>query len=166
MYLGNYDFWYETSQLMARQSKDLNKKNEQRAKELKDFIARFSANASKSKQATSRKKELEKLTIDDFKPSSRKYPFIDFKYDQEIGREILNVKNLTKKGLFKNLSFTMNREDKIVVLSSNGLATSTLFNIIMGIEEADSGSGNWERQLKHLTYHKITVNILKVVIYH
>ena len=98
MYLGNYDFWYETSQLMARQLKDQNKKAEQRAKELKEFIARFSANASKSKQATSRKKELEKLTIDDFKPSSRKYPFIDFKFETEIGKEILQVDHLTKKG--------------------------------------------------------------------
>ncbi len=147
MYLGNYDFWYETSQLMARQAKDLNKKNEQRAKELKDFIARFAANASKSRQATSRKKELEKLTIEDFKPSSRKYPFIDFKYEQEIGKELLNVKNLTKKGLFKNLSFTLNREDKIAILSSNSLATTTLFNILMGIEEADSGSVTWGKTI-------------------
>lgn len=148
MYLGNYDFWYETSQLMARQAKDLNKKNEQRAKELKDFISRFAANASKSRQATSRKKELEKLTIEDFKPSSRKYPFIDFKYEQEIGKEILNVKNLTKKGMFKNLSFTINRDDKIVILSSNSLATTTLFNILMGIEEADSGSIHWGKTIK------------------
>lgn len=147
MYLGNYDFWYETSQLLARQSKDLNKKNEQRAKELKEFIARFAANASKSKQATSRKKELEKLTIEDFKPSSRKYPFIDFKYEQEIGKELLNVKNLTKKGLFKNLSFTVNREDKITILSSNSLATTTLFNILMGLESADSGSVNWGKTI-------------------
>ncbi|MDD4110431.1 MAG: ABC-F family ATP-binding cassette domain-containing protein [Clostridia bacterium] len=148
MYLGNYDFWYETSQLMARQSKDLNKKNEQRAKELKDFIARFSANASKSKQATSRKKELEKLTINDFKPSSRKYPFIDFKYEQEIGKEILNVKNLTKKGLFKNLSFTLSREDKMVILASNSLVPTTLFNILMGLDKADSGSVNWGKTIK------------------
>jgi ATPase subunit of ABC transporter with duplicated ATPase domains len=148
MYLGNYDFWYETSQLMARQAKDLNKKNEQRAKELKDFIARFAANASKSRQATSRKKELEKLTIEDFKPSSRKYPFIDFKYEQEIGKEILNVKNLTKKGMFKDLSFSVNRDDKIVLLSSNSLITTTLFNILMGLEEADSGSIHWGKTIK------------------
>ena len=148
MYLGNYDFWYETSQLMARQAKDLNKKNEQRAKELKDFIARFAANASKSRQATSRKKELEKLTIEDFKPSSRKYPFIDFKYEQEIGKELLNVKNLTKKGLFNNLSFTLNREDKIVILSSNSLVATTLFNILMGLDEADSGSVHWGKTIK------------------
>lgn len=100
MMLGNYDFWYETNQLLQKQAKDQNKKAEQRAKELKDFIARFSANASKAKQATSRKKELEKLTIEDFKISSRRYPYIDFRFDQEIGREILVVKNLTKKRLF------------------------------------------------------------------
>ena len=115
MYLGNYDFWYETSQLMARQAKEQNKKAEQRAKELKDFIARFAANASKSKQATSRKKELEKLTLDDFKPSSRKYPYINFEYTQEIGKEILKVENLTKKGMFNNLSFTVSRDDKIEI---------------------------------------------------
>ena len=106
MFLGNYDFWYETSQLLLRQQKDQNKKAEQRAKELKDFIARFSANASKSKQATSRKRELEKLTIEDLKPSSRKYPYVDFKFEQAIGKEILKVTNLTKKGMFKNLSFS------------------------------------------------------------
>lgn len=151
MYLGNYDFWYETSQLMARQAKDLNKKNEQRAKELKEFIARFAANASKSRQATSRKKELEKLTIEDFKPSSRKYPFIDFKFEQEIGKELLSVKNLTKKGLFNNLSFTINRDDKMVILSSNSLVPTTLFNILMGLEEADSGTINWGKTIK-VTY--------------
>lgn len=148
MYLGNYDFWYETSQLMSRQLKDQNKKKEQRAKELKEFIARFSANASKSRQATSRKKELEKLTIEDFKPSSRKYPFIDFKYEQDIGKEVLIVKDLTKKGMFHNLSFTLNKEDKIAILSANSLATTTLFNILMGIEEADSGHIHWGKTIK------------------
>ena len=140
MYLGNYDFWYETSQLLARQAKEQNKKAEQRAKELKDFIARFSANASKSKQATSRKKELEKLTLEDFKPSSRKYPYVDFRYEQEIGKEILKVENLTKKGMFKNLSFTVEKDQKIVFLSSNSLVLTTLFNILAGKEEADSGT--------------------------
>lgn len=140
MYLGNYDFWYETSQLLARQAKEQNKKAEQRAKELKDFIARFSANASKSKQATSRKKELEKLTLEDFKPSSRKYPYVDFRYEQEIGKEILKVENLSKKGMFNNLSFTVEKDQKIVFLSSNSLVLTTLFNILAGKEEADSGT--------------------------
>lgn len=147
MMLGNYDFWYETSQLIARQQKDLNKKNEDRAKELKDFIARFAANASKSKQATSRKKELEKLTIADFKPSSRKYPFIDFKFEGEIGKDILFVENLTKKGFFENLSFSVGREDRIAFLSGNSLATTALFNILMGLEEADSGTIRWGKTI-------------------
>ncbi|MDD3862532.1 MAG: ATP-binding cassette domain-containing protein, partial [Clostridia bacterium] len=124
MILGNYDFWYETSQLLARQSEERNKKAEQRASELKDFIARFSANASKSRQATSRKKELEKLTIEDFKPSSRKYPFIDFKFEQGVGKEILIVKKLTKKGYFKDITFSINPEDKVAVISGNALATT------------------------------------------
>lgn len=148
MTIGNYDFWYETNQLIAKQKKEQNKKAEDRAKELKEFIARFSANASKSKQATSRKKELEKLTIDEFKPSSRRYPFIDFKYEQEIGKEILVVKNLCKKGMFQNLSFTMQRDDKIAFLSDNSLALTTLFNIISGKEQADSGTINWGKTIK------------------
>ena len=148
MYLGNYDFWYETSQLMARQLKDQNKKAEQRAKELKEFIARFSANASKSKQATSRKKELEKLTIDDFKPSSRKYPFIDFKFESEIGKEILQVEHLTKKGFFNDLSFTVGKDEKIAILCSNSLAVTTLFDILMGKIEPDSGTFRWGKTIK------------------
>lgn len=149
MYLGNYDFWYETSQLLARQAKEQNKKAEQRAKELKDFIARFSANASKSKQATSRKKELEKLTIEDFRPSSRKYPYVDFKYEQEIGKEILKVEKLSKAGMFKNLSFTVERDQKIVFLSSNSLVLTTLFNILAGKEEAESGTIHWGKTIKY-----------------
>ena len=149
--LGNYDFWYETNQLLQKQAKDQNKKAEQRAKELKDFIARFSANASKAKQATSRKKELEKLTIDDFKISSRRYPYIDFRYEQEIGKEILIVKNLTKKGFFENLSFSVRREDKIVFLANNSLAITKLFEILMGKEQADSGTVNWGKTIK-VTY--------------
>ncbi len=148
MMLGNYDFWYETNQLLQKQAKDQNKKAEQRAKELKDFIARFSANASKAKQATSRKKELEKLTIEDFKISSRRYPFIDFKYEQEIGKEILVVKNLCKKGYFNNLSFSVNRDDKIVILSNNSLAPTMLFNILMGLDTQDSGTINWGKTIK------------------
>ena len=149
MYLGNYDFWYETSQLLARQAKEQNKKAEQRAKELKDFIARFSANASKSKQATSRKKELERLTIEDFKPSSRKYPYVDFRFDQEIGKEILKVNKLTKAGMFKNLSFNVEKGQKIVFLSSNSLVLTTLFNILAGKEQADSGNVMWGKTIKY-----------------
>ena len=149
MFLGNYDFWYETSQLLARQQKDQNKKAEQRAKELKEFIARFSANASKSRQATSRKKELEKLTIDDFKPSSRKYPYINFDFEQQIGKEILIVKNLTKKGFFNNISFSIREGDKVAVLSNNALATTMLFDILSGKEEADSGVVHWGKTIKY-----------------
>ena len=148
MMLGNYDFWYETSQLLAKQLKDQNKKAEQRAKELKDFIARFAANASKSKQATSRKRELEKLTIEDIKISSRKYPYINFEFDQDIGKEILNVKDLTKKGYFENLSFTVSKDDKIVVMANNSLAPTMLYNILTGKEQADSGSFAWGKTIK------------------
>ncbi len=140
MFIGNYDFWYESSQLILRQMKDQNKKAEQRAKELKEFIARFSANASKSKQATSRKRELEKLTIEDIKPSSRKYPYINFDFEQEIGKEVLKVENLSKAGYFKNLSFNIEKGQKVVIFAKNSQITTALFNIIMGKEEADSGS--------------------------
>lgn len=149
MYLGNYDFWYETSQLLLRQSKEQNKKAEQRAKELKDFIARFAANASKSKQATSRKKELEKLTIEDLKPSSRKYPYIDFRYEQEIGKEILKVEGLTKKGMFKNLTFNVEKDQKIAFFAKNNQVLTTLFNIIQGKEEADSGIVRWGKTINY-----------------
>lgn len=148
MYLGNYDFWYETSQLLAKQAKDQNKKAEQRAKELKEFIARFSANASKSKQATSRKKELEKLTIEDFKPSSRKYPYVDFKYEQAIGKEILKVEGLAKKGMFKGLTFNIEADQKVVFLAKNSLVLTTLFNILMGKEKADAGNVFWGKTIK------------------
>lgn len=143
MMLGNYDFWYETSQLLLRQQKEQNKKAEARAKELKDFIARFAANASKSRQATSRKKELERLTIEDIKPSNRKYPFIDFKFEQKLGKEILIVKNLTIKPFIENLSFTVNHEDKIAFLSSNSLVTTKLFNVLAGVEQPDAGVIHW-----------------------
>ena len=149
MYLGNYDFWYETSQLLLRQAKEQNKKAEQRAKELKDFIARFAANASKSKQATSRKKELEKLTLEDIKPSSRKYPYIDFRFEQEIGKEILKVENLTKKGMFKNLSFNVEKDQKIAFFAKNSQILTTLFNILQGKEEADSGSVKWGKTINY-----------------
>lgn len=148
IFVGNYDFWYESSQLLARQAKDVNKKSEQRAKELQDFIARFAANASKSKQATSRKKELERLTFVDIKPSSRKYPFIDFKPERDVGNEILTVENLTKKGFFENLSFTVQKDQKICFLSQNSKRITMLFKILMGEEEADSGSFKWGITIK------------------
>ena len=139
IFLGNYDFWYETSQLLLKQQKEGNKKMEARAAELKEFIARFSANASKSKQATSRKKELEKLTLADIKPSSRKYPFIDFKPERPAGNDILTIENLTKKGFFENVSFRVQKDDKILFVSKNSLQTTMLFDILMGKESADSG---------------------------
>lgn len=143
MVVGNYDFWYETSQLLARQAKEQNKKAESRAKELQEFIARFSANASKSRQATSRKKELEKLEFVDIKPSSRKYPYIDFKPEREIGNEVLYVDGLTKKGWFENVSFTVTKTDKIAFLSDKSQIITMLFKILIGEEEADSGSFRW-----------------------
>lgn len=139
IYVGNYDFWYETSQLLLRQQKDQNKKMEARAKELQDFIARFSANASKSRQATSRKKELEKLTINDLKPSSRKYPYVDFKFEREAGNDILFVENLTKKGVFENISFVANKGDKIAFLSDKSTTITTLFNILAGEDKEYEG---------------------------
>ncbi|MEG2159465.1 MAG: ATP-binding cassette domain-containing protein, partial [Clostridia bacterium] len=139
IFVGNYDFWYESSQLIVRQLRDQNAKAEQRAKELQDFIARFSANASKSKQATSRKKELEKLTIENIKPSLRKYPFIDFKFEKNIGKDILTVEHLTKKGFFEDISFTVHKDEKIGFLCSNSLSLEMLFNVISGEMSADSG---------------------------
>ncbi len=147
MYVGNYDFWYQTSQLLARQQKDQNKKAEQRAKELQDFIARFSANASKSRQATSRKKELEKLTINDFKPSMRKYPFVDFKFEKEIGNDILMVEDLTKEGYFKNLSFTVQRDEKIGSVSDKSTTVTMLYDILTGKEQPDSGTVKWGKTI-------------------
>lgn len=147
IYVGNYDFWYETSQLLLRQQKEQNKKAEARAKELQDFIARFSANASKSRQATSRKKELEKLTIDDIKPSNRKYPYINFEMEREPGNDILKVENLTKKGVFENLSFTVRHNDKIAFLCDKSIAVTTLFNILMGLDSADSGEIKWGKTI-------------------
>lgn len=143
LYVGNYEFWYESSQLMLEQMKDQNKKAEQKAKELQEFIARFSANKSKARQATSRKKLLEKLVITDIEPSNRKYPFIGFKQNREVGNDILFVENLTKKGLFENLSFTVRKGDKIAFLAENSMIITTLFNILLGREEADSGSFKW-----------------------
>ena len=148
LYLGNYDFWYQTSQLMARQQRDANKKAEQRAAELKEFIARFAANASKSRQATSRKKELENLTISDFKPSLRKYPFIDFKFEREIGNDILAVENLTKKGFFENVTFTVQKGEKIGIVSDKSTSVTMLYDILMGKEEPDAGTVKWGKTIQ------------------
>ncbi|MFA7020575.1 MAG: ATP-binding cassette domain-containing protein [Bacilli bacterium] len=138
-YVGNYDFWYQSSQLILEQSKRENVKKETRVKELETFIARFSANASKSKQATSRKKELEKITLDDLKPSSRRYPFVEWKFEKDVGNNVLEVKNLSKQGLFSNLSFTINKGDKIAFIADNSQVLTSLFDILGGISEADSG---------------------------
>ncbi len=140
LYVGNYDFWYESSQLLLKQAKDQNMKAEARKKELEEFIARFSANASKSKQATSRKKELEKITIEDLKPSSRRYPFIDFKFEKELGQDILFVENLSKPGLFKNLSFTLKRGDKVAFISPNSNIINALFAILANDDKNYTGS--------------------------
>ena len=147
VYAGNYDFWYESSQLMIRQMKEANKKKEEQIKELKEFIARFSANASKSKQATSRKKALEKIQLEEIRPSSRKYPYIDFRPKREIGNEVLEVHNISKTvdgvKLLDNISFTVGREDKIAFVGPNVLATTMLFKILAGEEEPDEGNYKW-----------------------
>ena len=147
LYAGNYDFWYESSQLMIRQMKEANKKKEEKIKELQDFIQRFSANASKSKQATSRKKALEKIQLDDIRPSSRKYPYIDFKPNREIGNEVLIVEDLCKtidgEKVLDHISFTLNHEDKVAFVGPNVNATTALFKILAGEMEPDSGSFKW-----------------------
>ncbi len=147
LYAGNYDFWYESSQLMIRQMKEANKKKEEKIKELQEFISRFSANASKSKQATSRKRALEKIQLDEIRPSSRKYPYIDFRPNREIGNEVLSVEGLTKTidgvKVLDNLTFTLNHDDKVAFVGGNELAKTTLFKILMGELEPDSGSFKW-----------------------
>ena len=147
VYPGNYDFWYESSQLALKQMKEANKKNEEKIKELQDFIARFSANASKSKQATSRKKTLEKIELDEIKPSNRKYPYIDFKPDREPGKEILKVEGLTKtingEKVLDNVTFTVKPSDKIAFLADNENAKTVLFQILAGELEPDSGTVTW-----------------------
>ena len=151
LYIGNYDFWYESSQLALKQMKESNKKKEEKIKELQAFIARFSANASKSKQATSRKKMLEKIVLDEIVPSSRKYPFIDFKPSRESGKEILSVKKLSKtvdgKKILNNISFTVLKGDKIAFVGSNSIAKTTLFRILMGEMKYDSGSIEWGKTI-------------------
>ncbi|MBP1995254.1 ABC-F family ATP-binding cassette domain-containing protein [Paenibacillus eucommiae] len=147
MYVGNYDFWYESSQLALRLSRDANKKTDEKRKELEAFIARFSANASKSKQATSRKKQLEKLTLEDIRPSNRKYPFIHFKGEREAGKQLLAVENLSKTidgvKVLDNLTFTLNKGDKVAFVGPEGLPKTTLFQILMGELEADEGTFSW-----------------------
>ena len=147
LYAGNYDFWYESSQLLVKQMKEANKKKEEKIKELQDFIQRFSANASKSKQATSRKKALEKIELDEIKPSSRKYPYIDFRPNREIGNEVLTVEGLTKTidgvKVLDNVSFIVGHEDKIAFVGANEIAKTTLFQIISGEMEPDAGTYKW-----------------------
>lgn len=147
LYAGNYDFWYESSQLMVKQMKEANRKKEEKIKELQDFIQRFSANASKSKQATSRKRALEKIELDDIKPSSRKYPYIDFRPAREIGNEVLTVNNLTKTidgvKILDHISFTLTREDKVAFVGPNELAKTVLFKILSGEMEPDEGDYKW-----------------------
>ncbi len=147
LYAGNYDFWYESSQLLIKQMKEANKKKEEKIKELQEFISRFSANASKSKQATSRKRALEKIELDEIKPSSRKYPYIDFRPEREIGNEVLTVEHLSKtingEKVLDDISFVVGHDDKIAFVGSNELAKTTLFQILVGELEPDEGSYKW-----------------------
>ena len=147
LYAGNYDFWYESSQLLVKQMKEANRKKEEKIKELQEFISRFAANASKSKQATSRKKALEKIQLDEIKPSSRKYPYIDFRPNREIGNDVLMVENLTKtidgEVILDHLNFTLNREDKVAFVGGNERAKTVLFQILTGEMEPDEGTYKW-----------------------
>ena len=147
LFAGNYDFWFESSQLIVRQQKEANRKKEEKIKELQEFIQRFSANASKSKQATSRKRALEKIELDDIKPSSRQYPYIQFKPNREIGNDVLEVHNLTKTingvKVLDNISFNLNRTDKVALVGPNELAKTVLMQIIAGEMEPDSGDYKW-----------------------
>ena len=147
LYVGNYDFWYESSQLALQMMKDQNRKKEEKIKELQEFIARFSANASKSRQATSRKKLLEKITLDDIQPSNRRYPYVAFKPEREVGNNILTVEGLSKTidgiKVLDNISFTVNKGDKIAFVGDNEIAYTTLFKILMGEIEPDSGEYKW-----------------------
>ena len=147
LYAGNYDFWFESSQLLIKQMKEANKKKEEKIKELQEFISRFSANASKSKQATSRKRALEKIQLDDMRPSSRKYPYIDFRPNREIGNEVLMVENLSKTidgvKVLDNISFTLGHDDKVAFVGANEQAITTLFKILVGEMEPDEGNYKW-----------------------
>ena len=147
LYAGNYDFWFESSQLLIKQMKEANKKKEEKIKELQEFISRFSANASKSKQATSRKRALEKIQLDDMRPSSRKYPYIDFRPNREIGNEVLMVENLSKTidgvKVLDNISFTLGHDDKVAFVGANEQAITTFFRILTGELEPDEGTYKW-----------------------
>lgn len=147
LYAGNYDFWYESSQLLIKQMKEANRKKEEKIKELQEFISRFSANASKSKQATSRKRALEKIQLDDMRPSSRKYPYIDFRPNREIGNEVLMVEGLSKTidgvKVLDNISFTLSHDDKVAFVGGNEQAKTVLFKILMGEMEPDEGTYKW-----------------------
>lgn len=159
LYAGNYDFWYESSQLLIKQMKEANRKKEEKIKELQEFISRFSANASKSKQATSRKRALEKIQLDDIKPSSRKYPYIDFRPDREIGNEVLTVDGISKTvngvKVLNNISFIVGHNDKIAFVGSNELAKTTLFQILAGELEPDEGTYNGALQPPRRTSRRI-----------
>ncbi|MDO5409556.1 MAG: ATP-binding cassette domain-containing protein [Lachnospiraceae bacterium] len=165
LYAGNYDFWYESSQLMIRQMKEANRKKEEKIKELQDFIQRFSANASKSKQATSRKRALEKIQLDEIRPSSRKYPYIDFRPEREIGNEVLTVEHLSKTidgvKVLDDISFILNREDKVALVGANELAKTTLFKILAGEMEPDEGSYKWGITTSQAYFAKDNTDIFK-----
>ncbi|EEK72876.1 MULTISPECIES: ABC-F family ATP-binding cassette domain-containing protein [Bacillus] len=147
LYVGNYDFWYESSQLALKLTQDSNKKKEEKVKELQNFIARFSSNASKAKQATSRKKLLDKITLDDIRPSSRRYPFVGFTPEREVGNDLLTVEGISKtidgEKVLDNVNFTLNKGDKVAFIGRNDIAMTTLFKILMGEMEPDSGSFKW-----------------------
>ena len=163
LYAGNYDFWYEASQLMVKQMKEANKKKEEKIKELQEFIQRFSANASKSKQATSRKRALEKIQLDEIRPSSRKYPYIDFRPEREIGNEVLTVEHLSKTidgvKVLDDVSFILGRNDKVAFVGSNELAKTTLFQILAGEMEPDEGSYKWGVTTSQAYFAKDNTNI-------
>lgn len=158
LYVGNYDFWYESSQLALQMMKDQNKKKEEKIKQLQEFIARFSANASKSKQATSRKKTLDKITLDDIQPSNRRYPFVGFKPEREVGNDILFVENISKtvdgEKVLDNVSFTVSKGDKIAFVGKNEIAITTLFKILTGEMEPDSGNYKWGITITHAYFPK------------
>ena len=158
LFVGNYDFWYESSQLISRQMSDTNKKKEEKIKELQDFIARFSANASKSKQATSRKQQLSKITIDDIKPSSRKYPFIDFKPNRNLGQSVLSLESVSKslngKVVLDNVSITIGNEDKVAIVCDDELTKSMFFDILAGREDVDSGKVHWGASTEPAYFNK------------
>lgn len=172
LFIGNYDFWLESSELIQKQMRDSNKKKEDKIKELEDFIRRFSANASKSKQATSRKKSLEKIKLDEIKASSRKYPYINFEVDRPIGKDVLEIKNLSKtidgEVVFKNLNLTINNTDKVAFVGKNELAKTTLFDLITGKIEPDEGEIKWGTTVtysyfpkNHEEYFKDKVNLVE-----